>query len=134
MHIELSVFPRIRSHPQMGSLNLVQFTSKDQKSGTPQKVLGQDFTTSASSSDSNSCLLLKQNIDINVEKKQRETVGRTKQKAITYVNRLQKQCRSQEFNKVTELQLQQNNLDYDTEKKAFTLEHKEKNTEESRHG
>lgn len=134
MHIELSAFPRIKSHPQVDSLNLV-FTSKNQKSGTPQKVSGQDFTTSVSNSDSNSCLLLKQqNTNLNVEKNQRKTVGMTKQKAITYVNGLQKQCRSQEFNKVTELQSQQNNLDYDMEKKASTFECKEKNTEESRYG
>ncbi|KYQ52219.1 hypothetical protein ALC60_08834 [Trachymyrmex zeteki] len=127
MHIE-STFPRIISHPQ-SFLNLVCFTSKDPKSGTPPKVL-EDFT---SNSDTNRCLLLnKQNTNINIEKNQKESVERTKQKA-TYVNELQKKHNSQEFNKIIKLQLQQNNLDYDMEKKAATFECKN-NTEKSRHG
>ncbi|XP_071555640.1 uncharacterized protein [Temnothorax nylanderi] len=133
--IELSAFPRIRSHSQVGSLNMVHFTSKELKSGTPSKVLEQDFISNVSNSDSNSCLLLKQqNTNINTEKNQKKSAGRTRQKVNTHDNGLQKKCNSQEFNKVTELQLQQNNLDHDTEKKATTFECKEKNMQESGHG
>ncbi|XP_011697605.1 PREDICTED: uncharacterized protein LOC105455749 isoform X2 [Wasmannia auropunctata] len=135
--IELSAFPRIRSHPQVGSLNLVRFTPKDLKSGTPPKVLRQTCTSNVTNSDSNSCLLLKQqNTVINVEKNQKESIKRTKQKV--YDNGLQKKYTSQEFNKRTrknELQIQQNNLHYDMEKKeGCTFVCKEKNTEKSRHG
>jgi len=118
-YTELSAFPRIRSHPQAGFLNLVCFTSKDLKSGTPPKVLGQDLISNVSNSDSNSCLLLKQqNTDINIERNQKKSVEKTKQKAIIYDN-------------VTELQLQQNNLNI--EKEAATFEYKEKNIKESRY-
>lgn len=135
MHTELSAFPRIRPHPQVDFLNVVSFTSKDLKSGTQSSVLGQDFTSNVSNSDSNSCLLLKQqNIDINIEKNQKESVERPKRKANIYDKGLQKKYRdSQEFNKIIELQLQQNNLD-DMEKKVATFECKEKNIKESRHG
>ncbi|XP_018356060.1 PREDICTED: uncharacterized protein LOC108756618 [Trachymyrmex septentrionalis] len=127
-----SIFPRIISHPQ-SFLNLVCYTSNDPKSGTPPKVL-EDFTSNVSNSDTNSCLLLnKQNTNINIEKNQKESIERRKQKAITYVNELQKKHNSQEFNKIIKLQLQQNNLDYDMEKKATTFECKD-NTEKSRHG
>jgi len=130
-HTELSAFPRIRPHPQASFLNLVCFTSKDLKSGTPSKVLGQDLTSNVSNSDSNSCLLLKQqNTDINVERNQKESVEKTKRKAIIYDNELKKKS-FQEFNKITELQLQQNNLNM--EKEVATFEYKEKSIEESRH-
>lgn len=132
MHIELSAFPRIRPHPQ-GSLNSIYFPSKNSKSGTPQKVLEENFTFNVS--NSNNCLPLKRhNTDINVEKNQKELIEKTRQKAITYDNKLQKKYISQEFNKITERELQQNNLNYDTNKKAATFEYKEKNTEESRYG
>lgn len=133
MHIELSAFPRIKLHPQVSSLNMVYFTSKELKSGTPSKILEQDFISNVSNSDS--CLLLKQqNTDINVEKNQKE-FRRIKQKTIIYdTGSIQKKCNSQEFNKVTEPQLQQNNLDYSTEKKAIILECKKKNMEESGQG
>ncbi|KYN08781.1 hypothetical protein ALC62_00237 [Cyphomyrmex costatus] len=128
MHTE-SAFPCIRSHPQ-GFLNLVCFTSKDSKSGTPSKVLG-DFTSNVSNSDTNSCLFLnKQNTNINIEKNQKESIERTKQKPITYVNELQKKHNSREFNKIMKLQLQQNN--YDMKKKPTTLECKD-NTKKSRY-
>jgi len=131
MHTE-STFPRIISHPQ-GFLNLVCFTSNDPKSETSSKVL-EDFTSNISNSDTNSCLLLnKQNTNINIEKNQKESIERRKQKAITYVNELQKKHNSQEFNKIIKLQLQQNNLNYDMEKKGTTFECKD-NTEKSRHG
>ncbi|XP_011872469.1 PREDICTED: uncharacterized protein LOC105564597 [Vollenhovia emeryi] len=133
--VELSGFPRIKSHPQINSLNMVYFTPKELKSGTPPKVLEQDFTSNVSSSDSNNCLLLKQqNIDINVEKNKKKSTRRTKQQAITYDNGLQTKHNSQEFNKVTELQLRQNNLDYDTKKEETAFECKEKNTEELHYG
>lgn len=128
----MSAFPRIRSHSQMGSLNTVHFTSEKLKSRTPSK---QDFTTNVSNSESKSCLLLKQqNTNINIKKNQKESVGRIKEKVITYDNRLQKKCNSQKFNEVTGLQLQQNNLNYDTEKKTIKFEYKQKATEESGHG
>ncbi|XP_029669537.1 uncharacterized protein LOC115239252 [Formica exsecta] len=92
--IELSTFPRTRSHPQSSSLNL-------------------------------------QNTDINLRKNQRELDKKTKQKAFSG---LQSKCNTQEINKVTESQLQQNNLDYIMEKKVITLECKENNSEESMHG
>lgn len=110
---------------------MVHFTSKELKSGTPPKVLEQHFISNVLNSDSNNRLLLKQNVDINVEKKQKELIGRTKQKAIIYDNELQKKRNSQEFNKVTELQLQQTNSDYNIEKKEIIFECKEKNTEKS---
>lgn len=132
MHTELSAFPCVRSHPQMGSLNLVCSTSKDLKSGTTPTVLGQDFTPNVSNSNSNGCLLLKRQNTDNVEKSQKESVEKTKQKA--HDNGLQKKYSSREFNKITELQLQQNNLEYDMEKKVAAFNCKEKNTEESRHG
>lgn len=129
----MSAFPRIRSHPQVSSLNMIHFTSKELKSGTPPKVLEQDFISNVLNSDSTNRLLLKQNTDINVEKNQKELIGRTKQKAIIYDNGLQKKCNSQEFNKVTELQLQQTNSDYNAKKKEIIFKCKEKNTE-SGHG
>lgn len=129
----MSAFSRIRSHPQMGSSNTVYFTLKEPKSGTPLKVLEQNFMSNVSNNDS-SCLLLKQNTDINMEKNQKKSAGRIKQNAIICDNGLQKKCNSQEFNEVTELQLRQNNIDYDIEKKATTFECQEKNIRESRHG
>lgn len=129
---ELSTFPRTRSHPQSSSLNLVCFTSKDQKPGMPRKVSEQNFTSSISNNNSNCCLFLnQQNTDINLRKNQRELDKKTKQKAFSG---LQSKCNTQEINKVTESQLQQNNLDYIMEKKVITLECKENNSEESMHG
>ncbi|KAL6435469.1 hypothetical protein ACFW04_005444 [Cataglyphis niger] len=107
--IELSTFPCTRSHPQSNSLNLLCFMSKDQKPGMPRK----------------------QNAEVNLKKNQRGLVKKTEQKAFSG---LQTKCNTQEINKVTESQLQQNNLDYITEKKMITLECRENDSEESMHG
>ncbi|XP_050449061.1 uncharacterized protein LOC126850269 isoform X2 [Cataglyphis hispanica] len=130
--IELSTFPCTRSHPQSNSLNLLCFMSKDQKPGMPRKVSEQNFISSISNSNSNSCLFLnQQNAEINLKKNQRGSVKKTEQKAF---NGLQIKCNTQEINKVTESQLLQNNLDYITEKKVITLECRENDSEESMHG
>ncbi|XP_036141117.1 uncharacterized protein LOC105833696 [Monomorium pharaonis] len=131
--VELSIFPRIRTYPQVESLNKMYFPSKNLKPGTPQKVLRQDLSCNVSNSDNNSCLLLKRQNTDNTQKNPREFVE-TKQKVITYDNKLQKKFSSQEFNKITELQLQQNNLNYKMKKKVATLEYKEKNVKNSKHG
>ncbi|GAB1865543.1 hypothetical protein CAJAP_06622 [Camponotus japonicus] len=133
--IEMSAFPRIISHPQSSSLNFVCFTSKGQKSGMPLKVSKQDFTSNVLNSDSNSCLFLShQNTNINLRKDQKESDEKTKQKAFTFVSGLQTKYNSQELNKATKPQSQQNNLDNVMEKKLITLEYKENNPKESMHG
>ncbi|KAL0107269.1 hypothetical protein PUN28_015658 [Cardiocondyla obscurior] len=122
--VELSGFPRIKSYPQMGSSNVVDFTSKERKSETPSKIL--NYFASVSSND-NMCMK-QQDIDINVKENQKKSTKRTKQKVISYDNRSQKKCNFQEFNKVAELQSQRSNLNYDAEKKVAECECKEKNT------
>ncbi|XP_072755428.1 uncharacterized protein [Anoplolepis gracilipes] len=132
--IKLSAFPRTRSHPQSSCLNLICFTSKDQKPGIPRKVSKQNFTSSVSNDNSNSCLFLnQQNTNINLKKNQKESDEKTKQKAFTFVSGLQTKCNIQKLSKATKPQLQQNNLDI-MEKKVITLECKENNPEESMHG
>lgn len=132
----MSAFPRIISYPQSSFLNFVRFTSKGQKSGLPLKVLKQDFTSNAVNSNNNNCLFLShQNTDINLRKESdKESDEKTKQKAFTFVNGLQTKYNSQELNKATKSQLQQNNLDNTTEEKLITLEYKENNPKESMHG
>lgn len=115
----MSAFPRTRSYPRSSSLNLVCCTSKGQKPGMPRKVSEKNFTSSVSNSN-------------NVN--QRESNKKTKQKEFTCVSGLQTKCNSQELNKATESQLQQNNLDYMTKKKIVTLECEKNNPEESTHG
>lgn len=130
----MSAFPRIISHPQSSSLNFVYFTSKGQKSGMPLKVAKQDFTSNVLNGNSNSCLFLShQNTDINLRKDQRESDEKMKQKAFTLVSGLQNKYNSQELNKATKSQSQQNNHNT-MQKKLITLEYKENNPKESMHG
>lgn len=106
--------------------------SKDQKPRMLRKVSEQNFTSSISNSNSNSCLFLnQQNAENNLKKNQRGSDKKAEQKAFSG---LQTKCNTQEINKVTESQLQQNNLDYITEKKVVTLECRENDSEESMHG
>lgn len=101
----------------------------------PLKVSKQDFTSNVLNSDSNSCLFLShQNTNINLRKNQKESDEKTKQKAFTFVSGLQTKYNSQELNKATKPQSQQNNLDNVMEKKLITLEYKENNPKESMHG
>ncbi|EFN71187.1 hypothetical protein EAG_12784 [Camponotus floridanus] len=101
----------------------------------PLKVSKQDFTSNVLNSDNNSCLFLShQNTNINLRKNQKESDEKTKQKAFTFVRGLQTKYNSQELNKATKPQSQQNNLDNIMEKKLIALEYKENNSKESMHG